>query len=69
MAKKGIIFENIDSRRRVTIQLRGYDSNGVYEEKTNEDISSIQIKNVSELEVRKVIENALIYAFGPISEE
>lgn len=33
MSKDSLVFENKDSKRRVTIQLRMYNQDGVYEEK------------------------------------
>lgn len=46
-------------KKKVTVQLRVYDSSGTYEEKSEDESSSIQIKNATEEEVRAVIENAL----------
>lgn len=51
MPKKGTVFNNSDSKRRVTIQLRGYDMNGNYEEKSSDNPASIQVKNASDGEV------------------
>lgn len=65
MARKGIVFENENSKRRVTVQLRAYDSTGVYVGKSLDESSSIQVKNATELEVREVIEKALEEHFGP----
>lgn len=64
MSKKGIVFENTDSKRRVTIQLRRYDLDGNYEEKTDDAPLSIQVKNASNEEVSTVILDALKNAFG-----
>lgn len=60
---KAKVFTNENSKRAVTIELRGYDFAGEYEG-TEEENSLIYIKNVTEAEVRAVIEKALEETFG-----
>ena len=69
MSKDSLVFENKDSKRRVTIQLRMYNQDGVYEEKKTEEKLSLQVKNASESEVMQVIKNALEEKFGSETNE
>ncbi len=64
MPKKSVKFENKDSKRRVTLQFRGYDSNGKYEGVSENTPNTINIKNVTESEVFNIVENVLKKNFG-----
>lgn len=64
MPKKGTIYENQNSKRRVTLQIRGYGADGTYEGKSEDEPNSIQVKNATENEVMQVIKKALEDNFG-----
>lgn len=65
MAKeKAKVYANENSKRAVTIELRGYNSAGQYEGGPEEETNLIYVKNVTEAEVRAVIEKALEETFG-----
>jgi len=55
-----LIFENLDSKRRVTIQVRGYDAYGNYEGKLEQEPRTFQVKNATEKEVVDIIHDALV---------
>lgn len=63
MGKKSEVYENDASKRRVTIQIRSYDSSGKYETLECEN-ATIQVKNTSLEEVKTVIDKALAREFG-----
>lgn len=63
MGKKSEVYENDASKRRVTIQIRPYDSTGKYETLEG-DNATLQVKNASVEEVKKVIRGALSDNFG-----
>ena len=69
MAKKKKVYENRESKRKVTIQIRGYDSEGNYEGETPDDPTTITIKNVTEREVHDYLAQRLKEKFGEPAEE
>lgn len=69
MAKKKKIYENTNSKRRVTIQLRGYDSEGNYEGESADDPTTLSVKNVTEQEIHDFLVTKLKEKFGEPKEE
>lgn len=63
MPRKSEIYENVDSKRTVKVQIRPYDSNGKYENLEDES-GTLQVKNASTEEVLKVVRDALASHFG-----
>ena len=63
MQKKSEIYENKDSKRTVKVQIRPYDSDGNYEALDDENFT-LQVKNASAEEVKKVIRKAVADNFG-----
>ena len=68
MAKKKKVYENKESKRRVTIEIRGYDSDGNVEGDSNEP-TSLTIRNATEAEVYDFLSQKLQEKFGTPSEE
>ena len=55
-SKKSNTFDNAASKRRITVQIRGYDKDGIYEK---EETITFQVKNATVEEVRNSINNSL----------
>jgi len=64
MSTKKNVFANTSSKRRVTVQLRGYDHEGFYEGSKEDAPRTYQVKNATEEEVTKCITEALEKQFG-----
>jgi hypothetical protein len=69
MAKKKKVYENTNSKRKVTIQLRGYDSEGNYEGESQDDPTTLSVKNVTEQEIHDFLVAKLKEKFGEPKEE
>jgi hypothetical protein len=69
MAKKKKVYENRESKRGVSIQIRGYDSEGKYEGENPDDPTTITIKNATEQEVHDFLAQKLKEKFGEPKEE
>lgn len=69
MAKKKKVYENTSSKRRVTIQIRGYDSEGNYEGDSPDDPTTLSVKNVTEQEIHDFLVAKLKEKFGEPKEE
>ncbi|MCR5218982.1 hypothetical protein [Treponema sp.] len=63
MPKKSEVYENLDSKRVVKVQIRPYDSEGKYENLDDEN-GTLQVKNASAEEVMKVVRTAISKHFG-----
>ena len=63
MPKKSEVYENLNSKRVVKVQIRPYDSEGKYENLDDEN-GTLQVKNASTEEVMKVVRDAISKHFG-----
>lgn len=55
-SKKSNTFDNAASKRRITVQVRGYDKDGNYEK---EETITFKVKNATLEEVKNSINNSL----------
>ena len=63
MPTKSEVYENLNSKRVVKVQMRRYDSEGKYENLDDEN-GTLQVKNASTEEVMKVVRDAISKHFG-----